>query len=107
MCHNFAGTGGALTRGKYAPDARGRHEPSTSTRRWSPARSRCRCSTTSNITPESKQDVIAYLDEPRSETNPGGPDLGALGPVTEGLFAWVFGLGILIGCAVWLGAKSA
>ena len=33
--------------------------------------------------------------------------LGNLGPVSEGLFIWVFGLGIMIGFAVWLGQKSA
>ena len=33
--------------------------------------------------------------------------LGSLGPVSEGLFAWVFGLGLLVACAVWLGSKSA
>ena len=33
--------------------------------------------------------------------------LGSLGPVSEGLFAWVFALGLLVACAVWLGSKSA
>jgi ubiquinol-cytochrome c reductase cytochrome c subunit len=37
----------------------------------------------------------------------GGMSLGNLGPVSEGLFIWVFGLGIMIGCAVWLGKKAA
>ena len=29
--------------------------------------------------------------------------LGNLGPVSEGLFVWIFGLGIMVGLAVWLG----
>ena len=33
--------------------------------------------------------------------------LGNLGPVSEGLFVWVFGLGIMVGFAVWLGKKAA
>jgi ubiquinol-cytochrome c reductase cytochrome c subunit len=33
--------------------------------------------------------------------------LGALGPVSEGLWAWVVGLGLLIGISVWIGAKSS
>ena len=37
----------------------------------------------------------------------GGAGLASEGTVTEGLFAWVFGLGILVGCAVWLGSKAA
>ena len=60
-----------------------------------------------NLTPESKRDIIAFLTPSRSAENPGGMTLGSLGPVSEGLFAWVFGLGLLVGCAVWLGSKSA
>ena len=107
MCHNFAGAGGALTRGKYAPSLMGGRAASTSTRPWSPARSPCRCSTTPTSTPESKRDVIAFLTTVDEQQQPGRHALGSLGPVTEGLFAWVFGLGILVGCAVWLGPKSA
>ena len=33
--------------------------------------------------------------------------LGNLGPVSEGLFVWIFGLGIMVGFAVWLGRKAA
>lgn len=61
----------------------------------------------SNISPESKRDVIAYLKSMDAEGNPGGMALGSLGPVPEGLVAWVFGLGILIGAAYWLGQKGA
>jgi len=60
-----------------------------------------------NISPESKNDVIAYLKAMNETGNPGGMALGSLGPVPEGLFAWVFGLGILVGAAYWLGQKGA
>jgi quinol---cytochrome-c reductase cytochrome c subunit len=60
-----------------------------------------------NLTPETKQKVISYLKAQESQANVGGLTLGNLGPVSEGLFAWVFGLGLLIGCAVWLGKKAA
>jgi len=33
--------------------------------------------------------------------------LGNLGPVSEGMSIRVFGLAIMIGCAVWLGQKAA
>jgi len=59
------------------------------------------------LTPESKRDIIAFLNTIDEQENPGGMALGSLGPVSEGLFAWVFGLGILVGAAVWLGSKSA
>ena len=60
-----------------------------------------------NLTPQAKQKVISYLKALDNETNVGGLTLGNLGPVSEGLFAWTFALGILIGCCVWLGKKAA
>ncbi len=106
MCHNFAGAGGALTRGKYAPaigDVSGRHiyQAMVTGPQSMPVFS------DENLNPESKRDIIAFLTTIEEQENPGGMALGSLGPVTEGLFAWVFALGILVGCAVWLGSKSA
>jgi ubiquinol-cytochrome c reductase cytochrome c subunit len=106
MCHNFAGAGGALTRGKYAPALEGTspkhiYEAMVSGPQSMPVFNDM------NLTPEAKQKVISYLKAQENETNVGGLTLGNLGPVSEGLFAWVFGLGLLIGCAVWLGKKAA
>ncbi len=106
MCHNAAGAGGALTRGKYAPaigDISNKHiyQAMITGPQSMPVFS------DTNLSPESKRDIIAFLDTIDRQENPGGMALGSLGPVTEGLFAWVFGLGILVGCAVWLGSKSA
>ncbi|NEB06500.1 cystathionine beta-lyase, partial [Streptomyces sp. SID13726] len=41
------------------------------------------------------------------EGSAGGLSLGSLGPVSEGLWAWIVGMGLLIGAAVWIGAKSS
>ena len=106
MCHNFAGAGGALTRGKYAPaigDISDKHiyEAMVTGPQNMPVYN------DENLPPESKRDIIAYLNTIEQQENAGGMTLGSLGPVTEGLFAWVFALGLLIGCAVWLGSKSA
>ena len=106
MCHNFAGAGGALTRGKYAPALEGTtpkhiYEAMVSGPQSMPVFNDM------NISPEAKQKVISYLKAQEDATNVGGLTLGNLGPVSEGLFAWVFALGILIGCAVWLGKKAA
>ena len=61
------------------------------------------------LSEKNKKDIIAYLDAVNSSktTNPGGLDLGGLGPVSEGLFAWIFGLGALIAVAVWVAARTA
>ena len=106
MCHNFAGSGGALTRGKYAPSLRnveGKHiyEAMVTGPQSMPVFN------DQNISPESKNDIVAYLHAVDKEENVGGMNLGNLGPVSEGLFAWVFGLGIMVAFAVWLGKKAA
>ncbi|HET7475858.1 MAG TPA: c-type cytochrome [Dermatophilaceae bacterium] len=106
MCHNFAGSGGALTRGKYAPslrDVEGKHiyEAMLTGPQSMPVFS------DANLGPDAKNDIIAFLHEIDKNENPGGAIMGNLGPVTEGMFAWVAGLGLMIGAAVWLGSKAA
>ena len=106
MCHNSAGAGGALTRGKDAPPVTGvsgKHiyEAMQTGPQSMPVFN------DKNLSPESKRDVIAYLEAQQEAGNPGGNPLGSLGPVPEGLFIWTIGLGLLVGFAVWLGQKSA
>jgi ubiquinol-cytochrome c reductase cytochrome c subunit len=106
MCHNFAGSGGALTRGKYAPSLRnveGKHiyEAMVTGPQSMPVFN------DENISPEAKNDIVAYLHTVDNQENVGGLALGNLGPVSEGLFVWIFGLGIMVGFAVWLGRKAA
>jgi ubiquinol-cytochrome c reductase cytochrome c subunit len=63
--------------------------------------------TDQTLDPQAKRDIIAYLYSVREAPSPGGLDLGSLGPVPEGLVGWLLGLGLLIGCTVWIGAKSS
>jgi ubiquinol-cytochrome c reductase cytochrome c subunit len=56
--------------------------------------------------PEDKKAIIKYLKITEQEASPGGASLGKIGPVTEGAVGWLVGLGALIACAVWLGAKA-
>jgi ubiquinol-cytochrome c reductase cytochrome c subunit len=106
MCHNFAGSGGALTRGKYAPSLRDisgkhRYEAMQTGPQSMPVFN------DANLSPADKNDIISYLEEIDKNKNPGGNNLGNLGPVSEGMFAWIFGLGLMIAAAVWLGSKAA
>lgn len=106
MCHNFAGSGGALTQGKYAPSLQG----VSAKHMWEAMVTGPQSMPVFNdqtLTPESKQALIAYLKAAEETPSPGGLKAGSFGPVTEGLLAWVLGLGLLIGAAVWLGSKSA
>ena len=106
MCHNFAGSGGALTRGKYAPTlknvaAKDIYEAMLTGPQSMPVFN------DQNISPENKKNIIAFINETYSKPNQGGMNLGNLGPVSEGMFIWIFGLGIMVGIAVWLGSKAA
>ena len=105
MCHNYAGSGGALTRGKYAPSLKGvspRHiyEAMLTGPQSMPVFA------DGTLSPESKREVIAFLKTTEAEASPGGLSLGKLGPVSEGLVGWLVATGGLIACAVWLGAKA-
>jgi ubiquinol-cytochrome c reductase cytochrome c subunit len=105
MCHNVAGAGGALTEGKYAPSLAGVtgthiYEAMITGPQNMPVFSDL------NLSPNDKQNIIAYLTYLDENSSPGGFDLGSLGPVSEGLFIWIFGLGAIIGITVWLTAKS-
>jgi ubiquinol-cytochrome c reductase cytochrome c subunit len=105
MCHNVAGAGGALTEGKFAPSLSGVsglhiYEAMVTGPQNMPVFS------DANITPSQKADIITYLKYLDNNQSPGGFDLGNLGPVSEGLFVWIFGLGAIIGVTIWLTAKA-
>ncbi len=105
MCHNVAGAGGALTEGKFAPSLTGvtaRHiyEAMITGPQNMPVFNDM------NLTPQQKSDIISYLKYNSQNPSPGGFDLGNLGPVSEGLFIWIFGLGAVIGVTIWLTARS-
>jgi ubiquinol-cytochrome c reductase cytochrome c subunit len=104
-CHGFAGRGGALPRGRYAPSLTGvsekhMYEAMLTGPQQMPVFS------DQVLTPEDKRDIIAYLKSLEEEPDPGGFSLGRLGPVTEGLWGWLLGIGALIAVAVWIGAKG-
>ncbi|MFI9598720.1 MULTISPECIES: cytochrome bc1 complex diheme cytochrome c subunit [Streptomyces] len=108
QCHNFTGKGGALTHGKFAPNLTGvSNKHIYEAMQTGPQNMPSFPDTL--LTEKNKKDIIAYLDAVNGDetTTPGGMDLGGLGPVTEGLFAWIFGLGALVAVAVWVAARTA
>jgi ubiquinol-cytochrome c reductase cytochrome c subunit len=105
MCHNVAGAGGALTEGKFAPDLRD-VDPAHVYEAMVTGPQNMPVFNDLNITPEEKGDIIAYLEYLNDNPSPGGLDLGGLGPVSEGLFVWIFALGAIVAVTVWLTAKS-
>ena len=105
MCHNVAGAGGALTEGKFAPSLKGVESVHVYEAMVTGPQNMPVFNDT-NLTPEDKADIITYLQFLDENQSPGGFDLGNLGPVSEGLFIWIFGLGAIVGITVWLTAKS-
>ena len=105
MCHNFAGQGGALTQGKYAPTLMG-VEPKYIYEAMITGPQSMPVFSDKTITPAEKLSIIKWLKAAEKEPNLGGASLGRVGPVTEGLLGWVLGLGLLIGVAVWLATKA-
>jgi ubiquinol-cytochrome c reductase cytochrome c subunit len=105
MCHNVAGAGGALTEGKFAPNLHG-VEPMDIYAAMVTGPQNMPVFNDMNITPKQKADIIAYLQYMDNNPSVGGLDLGNLGPVSEGLFVWIFALGGLVAVTIWLTAKS-
>lgn len=105
MCHNFAGQGGALTKGKYAPSVMG-VEPVHIYEAMITGPQAMPVFSESVLTPQEKLSIIKWIKHAENEPALGGASLGRVGPVTEGLLAWTLGLGLLIGVAVWLTTKA-
>lgn len=59
------------------------------------------------LTDQQVNDVTAYVRQLRSERlDRGGNPLGRLGPLVEGLVAWIVTLGLLVAAARWLGRRA-
>ncbi|MFD8305576.1 c-type cytochrome [Streptomyces sp. NPDC059690] len=108
QCHNFTGKGGALTHGKYAPNLDG-VAPKHIYEAMQTGPQNMPSFPDTTLSEQNKKDIIAYLNAVNGDDteSPGGLELGGLGPVSEGLFAWIFGLGALIAVAVWVAARTA
>ena len=106
MCHNTVGAGGALTRGKYAPGLQ-ETTPKHIYEAMVTGPQSMPVFNDANITVEEKQAIISYLRYVQEQPPPGGLSLGSLGPVTEGLFAWLGLLGLVTASTVWLALKAS
>ena len=106
VLHDPAYRRGALPEGKYAPSLEGVsnehiYEALITGPQQMPVFS------DQVLTPDDKKAIIGYLAELNGRPNDGGLDLGGIGPVSEGLWAWIVGLGTLMLFALWIAAKGA
>jgi ubiquinol-cytochrome c reductase cytochrome c subunit len=108
QCHNFTGKGGALTDGKYAPELAD-VDPKHAYEAMQTGPQNMPSFPDTTLPEQDKKDIIAYIDAVSGDEaeSPGGFELGGLGPVSEGLFGWVFGMGAMIAVAIWVAARTA
>ncbi len=104
-CHNFEGGGGALPNGKYAPSLRG-VEPLHIYEAMRTGPQQMPVFSAGAIPDQDAAAIIAYLEELHAQPTPGFT-LGGLGPVSEGLFGWIVGVGGLCLFATWIVSKGA
>lgn len=105
MCHNFAGQGGALTAGKFAPTLMN-STPEQIYEAMITGPQSMPVFGDKIVTPAEKLSIIKWIKAAQNEPGLGGASMGRVGPVTEGLLGWILGLGLLIGIAVWLATKA-
>lgn len=105
-CHNIEGRGGALPSGAYAPSLTN----VSSKHIYEALRTGPQQMPVFNegaLPDQDVKEIIAYLAEMREQPQHGGLELGGLGPVSEGFYGWILGIGGLVLVAMWLAKKGA
>lgn len=104
-CHNFAGAGNALEKGRYAPNL-GRATDRQIYEAMLTGPESMPVFGDKQITPTQKLAVVKYLKSLHRGADPGGANLGHLGPVPEGLVAFLIGIGGLVGVTLFIGSRT-
>lgn len=105
-CHNSVGAGGAMPGGKYAPSLVG-VSPRHIAGAMITGPQQMPVFSDDVITPEDKRNIIAYIKTVQNQPNYGGLGGGGLGPVVDGMFIWIIGIGGLVIASIWIGAHGA
>lgn len=104
-CHNFAGAGNALEMGRYAPSL-GEASTKQIYEAMLTGPESMPVFGDKQITPEQKVAVAKYIESLRHGADPGGANLGHLGPIPEGLLIFIVGVGGLVLVTIFIGTKS-
>jgi len=104
-CHAFSANGGALSSGKYAPGM----DNSTDRQIYAAMLTGPQNMPVfgdNELTPQEKEDIIAYVQNLKSDQDPGGWGIGRLGPVTELLVIVLVGMTLVVFTTLWIAGKS-
>jgi len=104
-CHAFGGGGGALSSGKYAPSL----EDATDRQIYAAMLTGPQNMPVfgdNQLSFDEKRNIIAYLQNLRTDSDPGGWGMGRLGPVPEALAIFLIGMVVLVFTTVWIAGKS-
>lgn len=105
-CHNFEGAGGALPNGKYAPSLKNTSDKHIyEALRTGPQQMPVFGKGT--LKDSDVKEIIGYLNALHTQEDNGGLTLGGLGPVGEGFWGWIVGLGSCVFVALWLAKRGA
>ncbi|MEO5832192.1 MAG: cytochrome c [Nakamurella sp.] len=104
-CHNFTGKGGALSQGKYAPALDQATDSEIYAAMLSGPENMPKFSD-GQLTPDEKVAIVTYVQSAKASLDPGGYGLGGFGPVSEGFFAFIVGMGLIVGVMLWMGARA-
>lgn len=105
-CHGIVGGGGALPDGRYAPSLL----ETSDIHVWEAMRTGPQQMPifSQNVLKDSDvREIIGYLDAAHSNPDFGGLNMGAAGPVSEGWWAFILGIGGLAIVAGWIAKKGA
>ena len=105
QCHNFVGSGGALTYGRYAPSL-AKATPTQIYEAMVTGPENMPVFGDKTITPEQKLAIVNYVRSIRAQADPGGAGLGRIGPVSETLAGILVGLGGCVLAALWIGTRA-
>jgi len=104
-CHAFSANGGALSSGKDAPNmAESTDRDIYAAMLTGPQN--MPVFGDNQLTPEEKRDVVAYIQNLKSDQDPGGWGLGRYGPVPEGLAVFLVGMVAMVLTTLWIAGKS-
>jgi ubiquinol-cytochrome c reductase cytochrome c subunit len=104
-CHAFSTNGGALSSGKTAPTLR----ESTDRQIWAAMLTgpeNMPVFGDNQLTPQEKADIIAYIQNLKSDQDPGGWGMGRYGPVPEAIAIFLVGVVALVFTSLWIAGKS-